>query len=70
MSSLFRLNLQDLLKGLVVTVLSVVLGTVLESLKTGNINWQNVGIIALSAGLGYVIKQLATDENGKLLGKL
>lgn len=70
MSGLFRLNLQDLLKGLVVTVLSVVLGTVLESLKTGNINWQNVGIIALSAGLGYVIKQLATDENDKLLGKL
>ena len=69
MSGLFRLNLQDLLKGLVVTVLAVVLGTVLESLKTGDINWQNVGIVALSAGLGYILKQLSTDEQGKFLGK-
>lgn len=70
MSGLFRLGLKDLLKGLVVTVLSVVLGTVLESLRAGQIDWRNIGVIALSAGLGYVLKQLATDENGKLMGKL
>lgn len=70
MSSLFRLNLQDLLKGLVVTVLSAVIGTVLEALRAGQIDWRNVALIAITTGLSYILKQLATDSDGKILGKL
>ena len=69
MSNLFRLDLKDLLKGLVVVVLSAALATVLEALNNG-VDWKVVGITALSAGLSYILKNLATDNEGKILGKL
>lgn len=70
MSSIFRLSWQDLLKGLVISVLSSVGAVVITMLQDGTMNLSIVGVTALSSGLGYILKQLVTDENNKLGGIL
>lgn len=69
MSGLFKLSWRDLVKGLLVAVLSSVLGMIAQSLG-GVIDWKAIGTVALSSCLAYLLKQLATDEQGKLGGKL
>lgn len=68
MSKLFRLSWKDLLRGLIVTVLAAALGAIMEALRAGVIDWRNVAIMALSAAIGYILKNLLTDESGKILG--
>lgn len=71
MSKLWTLQTQDFVKGLVVTVITAVLTLILQVLQNGAaINWKAVGITALIAGIAYILKNLATDQNGKLLGKI
>lgn len=70
MSKLFRLGWKDLVRGLIVTVLSAGLGTLMEALRAGAIDWRNVAIVALSAAIGYIVKNLLTDEDNKLMGKI
>ncbi len=71
MSKLFSLEVKDFIKGLVVTVLTAVLSTLYQLLSAGgHIDWKSVGGAAILSGLAYLIKQLGTDTNGKLLGKV
>lgn len=71
MSGLFRLDWKDLVKGCVVSVLTSVLAFILDALNQGvSLDWKTVGTLALSAFLGYLLKNLGTDSNGKLAGKL
>jgi phosphoglycerol transferase MdoB-like AlkP superfamily enzyme len=70
MSKFLQLDWRDLVKGLVVSVLTSVITLLIQELQTGTINWNTIGIAALSSGLGYILKQLATDHNGDLLGKV
>lgn len=71
MSELFNLNIKDAIRGVVVAVLSAVITLVLEVLKNGaSIDWKQVGIVALIAGLGYIAKNFLSDEKGKLGGKI
>lgn len=71
MSGLFRLGWKDLIKGAVVTVLSSVLSMVLDSLNgMSPFDLKKLGVIALSTFVGYLLKQLVTDEQGKLAGKI
>ena len=74
MSKLFSLNQGDLLRGIVVAVLSGVLTLLLELLKNKGLvlNLEDLSTIinvAISSGLGYILKNLLTDEEGKLGGK-
>lgn len=71
MSELWKLGKQDWIKSLVITVLTAVLTLVLQMLQNGvNIDWKTVGITALTAALAYILKQLGTDNEGKILGKI
>ena len=74
MSNIFKLNKEDLIKGLVVTVVSAVLTAFLALLQKG-FSWSmadltQVGVVALTAGLSYLLKNFASDEDGKVLGKI
>lgn len=70
MSQLWSLTKNDYLKGLVVAVIAAVLTVILQTLQNGlAIDWNQVLTIALTAGIGYILKNLATDENGKLGGR-
>lgn len=68
MSNIFKLNWRDLVKGLVVVTLAALFYALIQLLPTFNIPvWlQQV----LSVILGYLAKNLATDENGQLGGKI
>lgn len=71
MSGLLKLNINDLVKGLVVAVLSSVLSVVYTALQNGGaIDWAFVGNAALVATVSYILKQLGTDQDGKLVGKI
>ena len=74
MSSIFKLDWRDLLKGLVVAVLSAVMSAVLSIIQNGGSftgdSLPMIATVALSSGLGYILKNLATDEDGKLVGKI
>lgn len=73
MSSIFKLNANDLLKGLIVSVLSAVfatLGAVIQN--TGFVlskeNLLMIAGVATTTALGYLSKQLLTDDEGKIGG--
>lgn len=71
MSQLWNLQTQDFVKGLVVAVLVAVLTLIMQFLtNNATIVWSQVGSAALVAGCSYLLKNLATDQNGKLLGKI
>lgn len=70
MSGIFKLDWRDLLKGLVVTVFSAVITLVIEMLQAGSIDWKAIGVTGLIAGLSYILKNLLTDNEGKLGGKI
>ena len=70
MSELLKLNYRDILKGAFLSVVIAVL-TLLYEMIQGNqvIELKKIGLVATGAFLAYLIKNLNTDENGKLLGK-
>lgn len=68
MSGLFRLGWQDLVKGLIIAVLSSLLTVSAQAVETGKVDLKVLGTVALSSCLAYLLKQLATDENNKFLG--
>lgn len=79
MNSIFgKLNSADFLKGLIITILSTVLTGAItalnEYLSTGTAlpdakGWQVIGLAGVSAGIAYLIKNLGTNSEGKLLTK-
>lgn len=70
MSDLFKLNMQDLLKGAVITFITSVLTAVLTILEAGGIpDWAQIKVIVttgLIAGVSYLLKNFLTDSQGKL----
>jgi hypothetical protein len=72
MSNLYKLGLSDYVKAAVISILSPVVGYILNILQNGSlaINWNQVLILALSGGLSYLLKNFLSDENGKVLGKI
>ena len=71
MSKLWTLTKNDYIKGLVVAIIAGVLTAILEALQTGTaIDLSNIINVALIAGLSYLLKNLGTDENGRIGGKL
>ena len=63
------LSLKDWLKGLVMAVITAVLSLVYQLLTSSQaIDYKQIGVVALTAALAYILKQLGTDENGNVLG--
>ena len=71
MSGLFKLDGKDLLRGLIVTLLAVVFSLPLD-LLTDYIPFLNnqIVLVMISALFAYLAKNLATDETGKLGGRV
>jgi hypothetical protein len=63
-SGFLSLKLSDWLKGLLLAVVVPVLVAVEQSLNAGEltINWKQLGITAVAALIGYVLKNLFTDD--------
>ena len=71
MSTFFNLNIQDLAKGLIVTVLTSVLTIAYNTVNAGSLtfDWKAIGLTALTSGLAYLMKNLLTNSEGEFLGK-
>ena len=68
-SKLLWLNLGDFERGLIVAVLSAVLTVIYQSVSTGSfvINWTSVLAVAAASGISYILKNLGTNSEGKIL---
>lgn len=71
-NGIFQLAWSDIGKGLVVAVFASVAMYLLGVLNTPSfdfslINWTEIGRVALSSGLGYLVKNLVTDNQGNFL---
>lgn len=71
MSTLLNLNIQDLAKGLIVTMLTSVLTIAYQTVSAGSLtfDWKAIGLTALTSGLAYLMKNLLTNSEGQFLGK-
>lgn len=71
MSTFLNLNVQDLTKGLIVTMLTSVLTIAYNTVSAGSLtfDWKAIGLAALTSGLAYLMKNLLTNSEGQFLGK-
>jgi hypothetical protein len=71
MSTFLNLNIEDLAKGLILTVLTSVVTIVYNTVSAGSLtfDWQAIGLTALTSGLAYLMKNLLTNSKGEFLGK-
>jgi hypothetical protein len=70
-STFLNLNVNDLIKGLAVAVITSVLTIVYNTLQTGSLafDWQAIATAALTSAIAYLMKNLLTNSDGKLLKK-
>lgn len=61
-SAQFKLNWSDVLKGLLVAVITPVITIITSSINAGTLtfDWKAIGLTALAAGLAYLAKNLFT----------
>ncbi len=74
-SSMFRLNTRDFIKGIVVVIMTAALTLFVQLLQTKGFDltgadWQQIGTVAVTAAIGYLMKNLVSDENDQVLGKI
>jgi VIT1/CCC1 family predicted Fe2+/Mn2+ transporter len=67
------LNLNDLVKGFIVAFLSTALTGVVATLDSGALptlaELKSAGIVGLTAGISYLLKNLLTNSQGVVLKK-
>ena len=70
-STFLNLNVNDLIKGLAVAVLTSVLTIVYNTLQTGSLSfdWSAIATAALTSAIAYLMKNLLTNSEGKMLKK-
>jgi hypothetical protein len=72
-SSFLRLNTSDLVKGFVVAFLSASLTGIINTLDSGALpllsELKQAGIVGLTAGLSYLLKNLLTNSEDELMKK-
>lgn len=65
-STFLKLNLKDLLKGLVVAVLTAVITSLYQAFQDGGMptaeQFKTAGLIGVGAALSYLLKNLFTDS--------
>ena len=63
-SNFLALNLRDILRGLLMAVLTPVVFIVQQSLSLGELtfNWKAISVAALSGGVAYLIKAVFTPK--------
>lgn len=63
-SKLFSVNIKDILKGLVMAILTPAVFVLQQSVEAGSfkIEWHSVLLASIAGGLGYIIKNFFTPE--------
>jgi len=71
MSKFLNLNSSDFIKGLIVAVLGTVISMVYSVLQTNSLefDWKAIGMAALTSGMAYIMKNLFTNSEGKMMKK-
>mgnify|MGYP007090099724 CR=1 FL=1 len=61
-SKFLSVNTRDILKGLLMAILTPAVLIIQNSLEAGSLvfNWRNIGIAAISGGVAYLIKNFFT----------
>ena len=72
-SSMFKLSAADYGKGLITAALAAVFAALAQAMSVPGFNlatfeWNTVWQVGLTAGLGYLAKNLFTDREGTFLG--
>ena len=71
MSKFLSLNLQDVIKGAVVTALTAAIAVVGTSINAGRmptvVEWKISGVAAAAAAVSYLVKNLLTNSKGELV---
>ena len=72
MSELFKLNINDWTKGLIVTILPPILEPIITVLQGGGwvFDWKAILTVGLTAGLAYISKNLLTNKDGEFVPTL
>lgn len=72
-SSFLNLNTQDLVKGFIVAFLSAALTGLVATLDSGAlpslVELKQAGVVGLTAGLSYLLKNLMTNSQDELMKK-
>lgn len=70
-STFLNLNVNDLIKGLAVAVITSVLTIIYGTLQTGSLafDWSAIATAALTSAIAYLMKNLLTNSEGKMLKK-
>lgn len=63
-----KLNQFDFYKGIIVSSVSAGLNIVYQTLDSGtfDVQWKNVAIVSTCSAVGYILKNLFTNENGQI----
>lgn len=72
MSKLGTIHLNDFWKGLLMAVLGAVTGYIYTAIETGTFDFNKITLLAMAkagavAGLSYLLKNLITNSEGKVL---
>lgn len=70
-STFLSLNLQDLIKGLIMAVLGTVLTIVYDVVQTGSLtfDWKQIATAAATTAIAYLLKNLVSNSAGQFLKK-
>lgn len=70
LSKLFNINLLDLLKGIVIAIISAILRYLYESLSNGKIiRFREIGVVSLTSFLAYITNRFFSNSKGQYLKK-
>ena len=68
-SKLFKINLNDAFKGLVMVILGAILGSITQIVNLGRLpepeEWKAAFMFGAGAGLTYLMKNFFTNSNGE-----
>lgn len=71
-SKIFTLDKKDLLKGVIVAIITAFLTSLLSVLQSGGLptlaDLKVIGVTSLTAAIAYLVKNFVTDEND-MIGK-
>jgi hypothetical protein len=70
-STFLSLNTKDFIKGLLVAVLSAIVTILYNTIQTGSLDfdWKQIGVMALTSALAYIMKNLFSNSTGGFLQK-
>ena len=73
-AGLFSLGWKDVVKGFIMAIISALLTGVYTSINAGTFppdvaGWKSMGIVALGAGVAYILKNWLSNSDGQFMKK-